>query len=148
MHERRLNEFPKFATTIDGPRVHFLHVRSAEANAMPLIMTHGWPGSIVEFSDIIGPLTDPEAYGGSPDDAFHLVIPSIPGYGFSGPTRDRGWNVRRVARAWAVLMSRLGYQRYGAQGGDWGAIISGNSAWSLRPGCRGAPEHAHHPAAG
>jgi microsomal epoxide hydrolase len=91
---------------------------------MPLIITHGWPGSVVEFWDIIGPLTDPEAYGGSPSDAFHLVVPSIPGYGFSGPTRDRGWDARRVARAWAVLMSRLGYQRYGAQGGDWGSIIS------------------------
>ena len=91
---------------------------------MPLIITHGWPGSVVEFWDIIGPLTDPAAYGGSPDDAFHLVIPSIPGYGFSGPTRDRGWDARRVARAWAELMSRLGYQRYGAQGGDWGSVIS------------------------
>jgi microsomal epoxide hydrolase len=104
--------------------VHFLHVRSAVPDAMPLIITHGWPGSVVEFWDIIGPLTDPAAFGGSPDDAFDLVIPSIPGYGFSGPTQDRGWDVRRVARAWAVLMSRLGYQRYGAQGGDWGAIIS------------------------
>jgi len=91
---------------------------------MPLIITHGWPGSVVEFWDIIGPLTDPAAYGGSPSDAFDLVIPSIPGYGFSGPTHDRGWDARRVARAWAVLMSRLGYQRYGAQGGDWGSIIS------------------------
>jgi epoxide hydrolase len=89
-----------------------------------LIVTHGWPGSVVEFMEIIGPLTDPLAFGGSPDDAFDLVIPSIPGYGFSGPTTDRGWDVRRVARAWASLMARLGYQRYGAQGGDWGAIIS------------------------
>jgi microsomal epoxide hydrolase len=91
---------------------------------LPLVITHGWPGSVVEFMNIIGPLTDPAAFGGSAADAFHLVIPSIPGYGFSGPTTDRGWDVRRVARAWAVLMSRLGYQRYGAQGGDWGAIIS------------------------
>jgi pimeloyl-ACP methyl ester carboxylesterase len=124
VHEARLNAFDQFTTTIDGPRIHFLHVRSAAPGALPLIITHGWPGSVVEFMNIIGPLTDPAAFGGSPDDAFHLVIPSIPGYGFSGPTRDRGWDVRRVARAWAVLMSRLGYSRYGAQGGDWGSAIS------------------------
>jgi epoxide hydrolase len=122
--ERRLNAFPQFTTTIDGQRVHFLHVRSAEPGAMPLIITHGWPGSIVEFAGIIGPLTDPAAHGGDPADAFHLVVPSIPGFGFSGPTRDRGWNVSRVARAWDELMRRLGYQRYGAQGGDWGSSIS------------------------
>ena len=124
VHEARLNSFDQFTTTIDGARVHFLHVRSAAPDAMPLIITHGWPGSIVEFMNIIGPLTDPGAYGGDPRDAFHLVIPSIPGYGFSGPTRDRGWDVRRIARAWAALMERLGYQRYGAQGGDWGSVIS------------------------
>jgi epoxide hydrolase len=124
VHEARLNGFGQFTTTIDGARVHFLHVRSASPDALPLIITHGWPGSVVEFMDIIGPLTDPAAFGGSPGDAFHLVIPSIPGYGFSGPTRDRGWDVRRVARAWAALMSRLGYDRYGAQGGDWGSSIS------------------------
>jgi len=124
VHEARLNSFPQFTTTIDGQRVHFLHVRSAAPGALPLIMTHGWPGSVVEFLNVIGPLSDPAAFGGSPDDAFHLVIPSIPGYGFSGPTRDRGWDVRRVARAWAELMSRLGYPRYGAQGGDWGSSIS------------------------
>ena len=124
VHEARLNSFPQFTTTIDGQRVHFLHVRSAAPGALPLIMTHGWPGSVVEFMNVIGPLSDPAAFGGSPDDAFHLVIPSIPGYGFSGPTRDRGWDVRRVARAWAELMSRLGYPRYGAQGGDWGSSIS------------------------
>jgi epoxide hydrolase len=124
VHEARLNGFEQFTTTIDGARVHFLHVRSASPDALPLIITHGWPGSVVEFTDIIGPLTDPGSFGGSPGDAFHLVVPSIPGYGFSGPTRDRGWDVRRVARAWAVLMSRLGYERYGAQGGDWGAMIS------------------------
>jgi microsomal epoxide hydrolase len=124
VHEARLNGFGQFVTTIDGARVHFLHVRSASADAMPLIITHGWPGSVVEFWDIIGPLTDPAACGGSQDDAFDLVVPSIPGYGFSGPTRDRGWDARRVARAWAELMSRLGYQRYGAQGGDWGSVIS------------------------
>jgi epoxide hydrolase len=124
VHEARLNGFGQFTTTIDGQRIHFLHIRSASPDALPLVITHGWPGSVVEFMNIIGPLTDPAAFGGSAADAFHLVIPSIPGYGFSGPTTDRGWDVRRVARAWAVLMSRLGYQRYGAQGGDWGAIIS------------------------
>jgi epoxide hydrolase len=123
-HERRLNEFPQFTTTIDGQNVHFLHVRSAEPGALPLVMTHGWPGSIVEFLEVIGPLTDPAAHGGDPADAFHLVVPAIPGYGFSGPTRDRGWNVRRIAQAWDELMRRLGYQRYGAQGGDWGSSIS------------------------
>jgi len=122
--EQRLNEFPQFTTTIDGATVHFLHVRSPEPDALPLVLTHGWPGSIVEFQEIIGPLTDPRAHGGNPADAFHLVVPSIPGYGFSGPTRETGWNVRRVATAWAELMSRLGYQRYGAQGGDWGSAIS------------------------
>ncbi len=124
VHERRLNAFPQFTTTVDGQNVHFLHVRSAEPGALPLIMTHGWPGSIVEFMNVIGPLTDPGAYGGDPADAFHLVVPSIPGYGFSGPTRDRGWNTQRVARAWDELMGRLGYERYGAQGGDWGSAIS------------------------
>jgi pimeloyl-ACP methyl ester carboxylesterase len=124
VHEARLNESDQFTTAIDGQRVHFLHVRSASPEALPLIITHGWPGSVVEFMNIIGPLTEPEAFGGSPGDAFHLVVPSIPGYGFSGPTLDRGWDARRVARAWAVLMSRLGYARYGAQGGDWGSSIS------------------------
>ena len=122
--ERRLNSFPQFTTEIDGQMVHFLHVRSASPGALPLIMTHGWPGSIVEFTEVIGPLTDPGAHGGDPGDAFDLVVPSIPGFGFSGPTRDRGWNVSRVARAWDELMRRLGYERYGAQGGDWGSGIS------------------------
>ena len=124
VHERRLNGFPQFITEIDGQAVHFLHVRSHLPGALPLIMTHGWPGSIVEFIEIIGPLTDPGAHGGDPADAFHMIVPSIPGFGFSGPTRDRGWNVQRVARAWDELMRRLGYQRYGAQGGDWGSSIS------------------------
>jgi epoxide hydrolase len=123
-HERRLNGFPQFTTVIDGQRVHFLHVRSPEPHAAPLIMTHGWPGSFVEFTEVIGPLTDPRAHGGDPADAFDLVIPSIPGYGFSGPTREPGWNVRRIALAWNQLMTRLGYDRYGAQGGDWGSSIS------------------------
>jgi epoxide hydrolase len=123
-YEARLNEFPQYTTTIDGQNVHFLHVRSPESHPLPLILTHGWPGSIVEFLEIIGPLTDPVAHGGEAADAFHLVIPSVPGYGFSGPTRERGWNVARIARAWAELMRRLGYERYGAQGGDWGSGIS------------------------
>ncbi len=124
VHEERLNSFPQFTTEIDGQAVHFLHVRSASPGALPLIMTHGWPGSVVEFMEIIGPLTDPGAHGGDPGDAFDLVVPSIPGFGFSGPTRERGWNVQRVARAWDELMGRLGYERYGAQGGDWGSPIS------------------------
>lgn len=123
-HEARLSEFPQFTTIIDGQLVHFLHVRSAEPGAFPLILTHGWPGSVAEFLQVIGPLTDPGRHGGDPADAFHLVLPTIPGYGFSGPTTDTGWGVRRIALAWAELMRRLGYDRYGAQGGDWGARIS------------------------
>ncbi|PWC04211.1 epoxide hydrolase family protein [Agromyces badenianii] len=123
-HEAKLNDFPQFTTTIDGQNVHFLHVRSPEPHAMPLIITHGWPGSIVEFMNIIGPLTDPRAHGGDPADAFHVIAPSMPGFGFSGPTRETGWDMARIARAWAELMSRLGYERYGAQGGDTGAVIS------------------------
>ncbi len=124
MHEAKLNEFPQFTTTIDGQNIHFLHVRSPEPDALPLIITHGWPGSIVEFMDILGPLTDPRAHGGDPADAFHVIAPSMPGFGFSGPTRQTGWDMSRIARAWAELMSRLGYERYGAQGGDTGAVIS------------------------
>jgi epoxide hydrolase len=122
--EASLNELPQFTTTIDGANVHFLHVRSPEPGALPLILTHGWPGSVVEFLNVIGPLTDPRADGGDPADAFHLVIPSMPGYGLSGPTREPGWTTSRVARAWVELMRRLGYDRYGAQGGDWGAFVS------------------------
>jgi epoxide hydrolase len=123
-HEAKLNELPQFTTTIDGQNVHFLHVRSPEPESLPLIVTHGWPGSVVEFLDIIGPLTDPRAHGGDPADAFHLVIPSIPGFGFSGPTREVGWTGQRIAAAFAELMRRLGYDRYGAQGGDVGAGVS------------------------
>jgi pimeloyl-ACP methyl ester carboxylesterase len=122
--EAGLNEFPQFTTTIDGQRIHFLHVRSLEPGAFPLILTHGWPDSVVEFFDLIDPLTDPGAHGGDRADAFDVVIPSLPGFGFSGPTTDRGWTTDRIARAWAELMHRLGYQRYGAQGGDLGAAIS------------------------
>jgi epoxide hydrolase len=122
--EARLNQHPQFTTTIDGANVHFLQVRSPEPDALPLVLTHGWPGSAVEFLDVIGPLTDPRAHGGDAADAFHLVIPSIPGHGFSGPTHQAGWTTNRVANAWAQLMARLGYRRYGAQGGDWGAFVS------------------------
>ncbi|GAA4262851.1 epoxide hydrolase [Dactylosporangium darangshiense] len=123
-HEARLNEFPQFTTVIDEQTVHFLHVRSPEPDALPLILTHGWPGSVVEFMQIIGPLTDPARHGGDPADAFHVVAPSLPGFGFSSPLAAPGWNTNRVARAWAELMNRLGYHRYGAQGGDTGAIVS------------------------
>lgn len=122
--EAALNAFPQFTTEIDGANLHFLHVRSPEPDAMPLLLTHGWPGSIVEFMDVVGPLTDPVADGGDAADAFHLVIPSIPGFGFSGPTPDAGWGTPRFARAFAELMARLGYDRYGAQGGDVGAFVS------------------------
>src|ERR1700726_1039588 len=123
-HEAELNELPQFTTEIDGATVHFLHVRSPESGALPLILTHGWPGSIVEFLKVIGPLTDPRSHGGDRADAFHLVIPSLPVYGLSGPTRETGWSSDRTARAWAELMRRLGYERYGAQGGDLGAFVS------------------------
>jgi pimeloyl-ACP methyl ester carboxylesterase len=123
-HEARLNQFPQFTTEIDGQNIHFLHIRSPEPNALPLILTHGWPGSIVEFLKVIGPLSNPRSHGGDSADAFHLVIPSIPGFGFSGPTQETGWTTRRVAQAWAELMRRLGYERYGAQGGDTGAFVS------------------------
>jgi len=122
--EARLNQWPQFTTEIDGAQVHFAHIRSPEPDATPLIITHGWPGSIVEFLDIVGPLTDPAAHGGDPADAFHIVLPGIPGFGFSGPTRETGWEARRVADTWVELMTRLGYDRFGAQGGDWGAGIS------------------------
>ncbi|NJP93081.1 epoxide hydrolase [Nonomuraea sp. FMUSA5-5] len=122
--EERLNRYPQFTTTIDGTRVHFLHVRSPEPHALPLICTHGWPGSVAEFLDVIGPLTDPRAHGLSPEVAFHLVIPALPGFAWSGPTPDTGWGPRRIARAWATLMRRLGYRRYGAAGNDWGSHIS------------------------
>ncbi len=122
--ERELNRLEHWRTTIDGQALHFVHVRSRHADAFPLVISHGWPGSIVEFLKIIGPLTDPEAYGGNASDAFHLVLPSLPGYAFSGPTSTPGWDAKRIAAAFAELMRRLGYDRYGAQGGDWGAMIT------------------------
>jgi epoxide hydrolase len=122
-HEARLNEFPQFRTTIDGQTIHFLHVRSAEPDALPLLLLHGWPGSVLEFAGMIGPLTDPKAHGGDPSRAFHVVVPSLPGYGFSGPTAAPGWDSRRMAMAFGMLMDRLGYQRWGAVGGDAGALV-------------------------
>jgi pimeloyl-ACP methyl ester carboxylesterase len=122
--EARLNQFPQFRTEIDGLPIHFLHVRSPHEDALPLVMTHGWPGSIVEFLKVIGPLTDPVAHGGDAADAFHLVCPSLPGYGFSGKPDRTGWNAARIADAWDELMRRLGYDRYGAQGGDWGSMVT------------------------
>jgi pimeloyl-ACP methyl ester carboxylesterase len=122
--EAELNALPQFKTEIDGLDIHFIHVRSRHENALPLIMTHGWPGSVIELLETIGPLTDPTAYGGEPEDAFHLILPSLPGYGFSGEPTELGWNVVRVANAWAELMRRLGYTRYVAQGGDVGAAVT------------------------
>jgi pimeloyl-ACP methyl ester carboxylesterase len=122
--EARLNALPQFTTEIDGVEIHFIHVRSRHANAMPLIMTHGWPGSVVELLETVGPLTDPTSHGGTPGDAFHLVLPSLPGYGFSGEPTELGWDSARIARAWGVLMKRLGYTSYVAQGGDVGAAVT------------------------
>jgi epoxide hydrolase len=130
--EKVLNDLGQFVTTVDGQQVHFLHLRSPEPDALPLLLTHGWPGSFVEFLAVLGPLSDPRAHDGDPADAFHLVVPSIPGFGLSGPTRERGWDVDRIATAWVELMRRLGYDRYGTQGGDWGAAISTGVA-ALRP---------------
>ena len=122
--EARLNALPQFRTEIDGTGIYFIHLRSPHPEALPLILTHGWPGSVLEFEQVIGPLSDPTAHGGEEADAFHLVIPAMPGYGFSDAPSDTGWEADRIARAWAELMARLGYDRYGAQGGDWGSAIS------------------------
>jgi epoxide hydrolase len=122
--EAKLNAHPQFITTIDGQDIHFLHVKSPEPDAFPLILTHSWPGSIVDYLDVIGPLTDPRAHGGDPAMAFDLVIPSIPGFAFSGPTTEKGWSRYRVAKAWATLMQRLGYEKYGAVGNDAGSLIA------------------------
>ena len=122
--EAQLNALPGFKTTIDGVGIHFLHVRSPVEDAAPLVVTHGWPGSVVEFLKVVGPLTDPASHGGSASDAFHLVLPTIPGYGFSDKPAETGWGVDHVAQAWSALMARLGYERYFAQGGDWGAAIT------------------------
>jgi microsomal epoxide hydrolase len=122
--EARLNKLEHFTTEIDGARIHFIHSRSPHPHAVPLVITHGWPGSVVEFLDVIGPFTDPAAHGGDAADAFHVVAPSLPGYAFSGPTRERGWHPGRTAEAWKELMAGLGYDRYLAQGGDWGSFVT------------------------
>ncbi|HEX6567881.1 MAG TPA: epoxide hydrolase [Acidimicrobiales bacterium] len=122
--EARLNALPQFRTEIDGLGIHFVHVRSPHRDALPLVVTHGWPGSVVEFLKVLGPLTDPTAHGGDAADAFHIVCPSLPGYGFSDKPAQPGWGVERIASAWARLMARLGYDRYGAQGGDWGTSVT------------------------
>lgn len=129
VREAALNRFPQFRTVLSGGgdeplAIHFLHVRSPAPDALPLILTHGWPGSTTEFMEVAGPLTDPEAHGGDPADAFDIVVPSLPGFGFSGKPTRAGWHVDRIARAWDELMVRLGYERYGAQGGDWGSLIT------------------------
>ncbi|MFL6710266.1 MAG: epoxide hydrolase family protein [Massilia sp.] len=131
--EARLNAYPQFITEIDGLDIHFIHVRSRHENALPMIVTHGWPGSVIEQMKIIDPLTNPTAHGGSASDAFHLVIPSIPGYGYSGKPSAAGWDTPRIARAWGVLMKRLGYKQYVAQGGDWGAVITEQMAVQAAP---------------
>lgn len=132
--ERQLNRFPQFKTPLEGLDIHFIHVESPEKDALPLIITHGWPGSIVEFQKVIGPLSDPVGHGGRAEDAFHVVCPSLPGYGFSDKPTETGWGVEKIADTWAALMARLGYDRYAAQGGDWGAMVTS---------CIGArdPEH-------
>ncbi len=122
--EARLNSYPQFTTVIDGQRVHFLHVRSPEQDALPLLLTHGWPGTVVEYTGIIDALTSPRSVGADPAIAFDVVVPSMPGFGFSGPTREPGWDGGRTARAWAVLMNRLGYSAYGAGGNDWGGVVT------------------------
>src|SRR5690242_9703602 len=135
--EARLNALPMFMTEIDGVDIHFIHVRSRHENALPLIVTHGWPGSIIEQLKIIDPLTNPTANGASAADAFHLVIPSMPGFGFSGKPKEKGWNPERIARAWAELMRRLGYAHYVAQGGDWGSPVSSAMARQRAAGLLG-----------
>jgi pimeloyl-ACP methyl ester carboxylesterase len=135
--EAMLNGFGQYRTEIDGLDIHFLHIRSPEPGARPLLMTHGWPGSVLEFRDVIGPLTDPVAHGGNASDAFHLVIPSLPGFGFSGKPTGTGWNVNRIAYAWIVLMDRLGYTEWAAQGGDWGGAITTTLGYKAPPGLTG-----------
>ncbi|HEY8947474.1 MAG TPA: epoxide hydrolase [Rhizomicrobium sp.] len=142
--ETKLFSYPHFLTEIDGIDIHFIHVKSKHANALPMIVTHGWPGSIIEQMKIIDPLTDPTAHGGTEADAFHLVIPSLPGYGFSAKPREVGWNPPRIAKAWAVLMERLGYKKYVAQGGDWGNAVTEDMAVQQPPGLLGI--HTNMPA--
>ncbi len=145
---QRLNALPQFTTEIDGVDIHFIHVRSQHENALPLIMTHGWPGSVIELLESVGPLTDPTAHGGGDEDAFHLVLPSIPGYGFSGEPVELGWNVGRVGKAWAELMRRLGYTRYIAQGGDVGAAVTDTMGRQAPEGLVGIHTNLFVPALG
>jgi pimeloyl-ACP methyl ester carboxylesterase len=142
--EARLNALPQFVTEIDGLDIQFAHIRSRHADALPLIVTHGWPGSVLELLKVVGPLTDPTAHGGRADDAFHLVLPSMPGYGFSARPQGTGWGPDRIARAWAALMQRLGYTRYVSQGGDWGSVVSDVMARQAPPGLLGI--HVNMPA--
>jgi pimeloyl-ACP methyl ester carboxylesterase len=142
--EAQLNALPQFMTTIDGVDIHFIQVKSKQPNALPVIITHGWPGSILEVTKTIGPLTEPTAHGARAEDAFDLVIPSMPGYGFSGRPRETGWGADRIARAWAVLMDRLGYKRYVSQGGDWGSVVADKMAIQRPPGLLGI--HVNMPA--
>ena len=135
--EATLNGFGQYRTEIDGLGIHFLHIRSPEPTALPLLMTHGWPGSVLEFRDVIGALTDPVAHSGSAADAFHLVIPSLPGFGFSDKPSGTGWNINRITDAWITLMGRLGYDRWGAQGGDWGASVTTTLGYKAPPGLVG-----------
>jgi epoxide hydrolase len=135
--EALLNSFGQFRTSIDGLGIHFLHIRSPEPDALPLIMTHGWPGSVLEFRKVIGPLTNPAAHGGDPWQAFHLVLPTLPGFGFSDKPTETGWNTSRIANAWITLMERLGYARWGAQGGDWGSAITDAIGRAAPAGCVG-----------
>jgi pimeloyl-ACP methyl ester carboxylesterase len=124
LHEERLNNVPQFTTEIDGQNIHFLHIRSPDSDATPLLVSHGWPSTVYDFLDILGPLTDPKSHGADTAKAFHVVAPSLPGFPFSGPTHDTGWGVTRIAQAWVELMRRLGYERFGVQGGDFGSIVS------------------------
>lgn len=142
--ETRLNTYPQFVTNIDGIDIHFIHVRSKERNALPIILTHGWPGSVFEFIKVIGPLTDPVAYGGKAEDAFDVIIPSLPGFGFSGKPAEAGWDIDRIGKAWGVLVTRLGYKRYVAQGGDWGAGVVNSMALQAPEGLLGI--HSNLPA--
>jgi pimeloyl-ACP methyl ester carboxylesterase len=135
--ETRLNYWPQFLTNLQGLAIQFMHVRSPVPNALPLLITHGWPGSVVEFLKVVGPLTDPAAHGGDPRDAFHLVCPTLPGFGFSGKPTAPGWNIQRIGQAWGELMARLGYARYVAQGGDWGSMVTHSMALTETAHCAG-----------